>query len=169
MQECFVILWEQRGYPVFSSLYLRAECSHRVMLGRVFRWLQTTAPGEVQNSPGYTVRHLSSTDHFIKNTPLEFPYFIVSGLSIFQDSRNLLLDLHTDTHVLLCRTCNAEQRQLVNTVGESVLLIAGSLSHLLALWGFENAGSKPGAFYAAFEFSGTQVVSFLASSSDKSS
>lgn len=60
MQECFAILWEQRGYPVSCSLYPRVECSYGVVLGRVCRWLETIAPGEVWRSPCYTARHLSS-------------------------------------------------------------------------------------------------------------
>lgn len=83
IQECFVILWEQRGYPISSSLYPRVECSCRVMLGRVCRWLETKASGEVWSSPSHTARHLSRiivSLLIILSKTLHFGFLISSSL-----------------------------------------------------------------------------------------
>lgn len=61
----------------------------------------------------------------ILSRPLQFPYFILSVLSIFQDSRSLLCCLQHGPHVL-CRICNAEQRQLWINSTRSEFLIAST-------------------------------------------
>lgn len=147
MQEYFAILWEQRGYPVSCSLYPRVERSYGVVLGRVCRWLETIAPGEVWSSPCYTARHLSSIIISLLITlskPLYCSFLHRLHFVLFLRFKELgLVSAHwypwLSLQNLQCRvetTCEYSIRISILDCKQFVY------SHLFALCGFEKGVSK---------------------------
>lgn len=110
-------------------------------------------------------------DHFVRNTPLQFPFSVVSSFVHFSRCKALGLIFahwypHSPVQNLQCRAETIwEYTRSISTLDCRQVF----LSHLFALWGFEKTGSKEGAFYTALQFNGTWKVSFLLSGCDRNS